>query len=77
MPREVRRPERTSGHAVREYDSEGAGTILVADDEEGVRSLVASVLEDAGYLVEIAETAGRWWNGCATWAIRYVWCCSI
>jgi CheY-like chemotaxis protein len=58
MPREVRRPERTSGHHI-EYESQGAGTILVADDEEGVRSLVASVLEDAGYTVELAADGGE------------------
>jgi two-component system, cell cycle sensor histidine kinase and response regulator CckA len=54
-PREVRAPERTSGHILVEEDTRGAGTILVADDEEGVRSLIASVLEGAGYTVEVAE----------------------
>jgi two-component system cell cycle sensor histidine kinase/response regulator CckA len=55
LPREVRRAERASGHTSIEYESQGAGTILVADDEEGVRSVVASVLEDAGYTVELAS----------------------
>jgi CheY-like chemotaxis protein len=59
VPREVRRPERPSGHTSIEYESQGAGTILVADDEEGVRSLVASVLSDAGYTVELAEDGGE------------------
>jgi two-component system cell cycle sensor histidine kinase/response regulator CckA len=31
------------------------GTILVADDEDPVRSLAATVLEDAGYTVELAR----------------------
>jgi two-component system, cell cycle sensor histidine kinase and response regulator CckA len=59
VPREIRRPERTSGHASIEYDFQEAGTILVADDEEGVRSLVASVLESAGYAVELAADGGQ------------------
>jgi two-component system, cell cycle sensor histidine kinase and response regulator CckA len=33
----------------------GVGTILVADDEPGVRSLTESVLNEAGYTVELAE----------------------
>jgi two-component system, cell cycle sensor histidine kinase and response regulator CckA len=59
VPREVRRAERTSGHTHVEYEARGAGTILVADDEEGVRSLVASILEDAGYTVELAGDGGE------------------
>jgi two-component system, cell cycle sensor histidine kinase and response regulator CckA len=59
VPREVRRAERISGHASIEYESHGGGTILVADDEEGVRSLVASVLEEAGYTVELATDGGE------------------
>jgi two-component system, cell cycle sensor histidine kinase and response regulator CckA len=59
MPGEVRRAERISGHTSIEYDSHGGGTILVADDEEGVRSLVASVLEEAGYTVELATDGGE------------------
>ena len=55
VPREVRRAERISGHTSIDYESNGGGTILVADDEEGVRSLVASVLEEAGYTVELAS----------------------
>jgi two-component system cell cycle sensor histidine kinase/response regulator CckA len=53
--RDLRRPDRTSGRAGMETDLHGAGTILVADDEEGVRSLVLSVLESAGYTVELAH----------------------
>jgi PAS domain S-box-containing protein len=59
VPGEVRRVARSSGHNSIEYESEGAGTILVADDEEGVRSVVASVLEDAGYAVELASDGGQ------------------
>jgi two-component system cell cycle sensor histidine kinase/response regulator CckA len=54
VPRETRRAERVSGHTTVEYEPQGAGTVLVADDEEGVRSLAMSVLEDAGYTVELA-----------------------
>jgi PAS domain S-box-containing protein len=53
--RDLRRPERTSGHIRVEPEMHGAGTILVADDEEGVRALVQSVLESAGYSVELAR----------------------
>lgn len=58
VEREYHRPERVSGHVPVERDVQGVGTILVADDEEGIRSLVASVLEDAGYTVELAEDGG-------------------
>ena len=54
VPREARRAERPSGHTSIE-ESQGSGTILVADDEEGVRSLVESILQDAGYTVELAK----------------------
>jgi PAS domain S-box-containing protein len=53
--RDLRRPERTSGHVRVEPELQGAGTILVADDEEAVRSLVQSVLESAGYSVELTK----------------------
>jgi two-component system cell cycle sensor histidine kinase/response regulator CckA len=56
--REHHRTERISGHAPVEREVQGAGTILVADDEEGVRSLVANVLEEAGYTVELANDGG-------------------
>ena len=59
VPREIRRAERINGHTSIEYDSHDGGTILVADDEEGVRSLVASVLEEAGYTVEMAREGGE------------------
>jgi two-component system, cell cycle sensor histidine kinase and response regulator CckA len=59
VPREVRRAERISGHTSIEYDSHDGGMILVADDEEGVRSLVASVLEEMGYTVEMAKDGGE------------------
>ena len=54
IPREPRRSDRVSGKVSVERDLLGTGTILVADDEEGVRSLVASVLEAAGYTVALA-----------------------
>jgi two-component system cell cycle sensor histidine kinase/response regulator CckA len=52
--RESRRVDRPSPFAGVERQLQGAGTILVADDEEGVRALVANVLEEAGYTVELA-----------------------
>jgi signal transduction histidine kinase/CheY-like chemotaxis protein len=55
VPRETRRPERSSGHIRVEQDFQGAGTILIVDDEEAVRTLAASVLEDAGYTAELAR----------------------
>jgi CheY-like chemotaxis protein len=59
VPREWKRAERTSGHVGVERDLQGVGTVLVADDEEGVRSLVESVLEEAGYTVELAKDGGE------------------
>jgi PAS domain S-box-containing protein len=53
--RDLRRPERISGHVAVEPELQGAGTILVADDEEAVRELVQNVLESAGYSVELAK----------------------
>jgi two-component system cell cycle sensor histidine kinase/response regulator CckA len=55
VQRESRRLERISGRVGVERDVQGVGTILVADDEEGIRSLAATVLEDAGYTVELAK----------------------
>jgi two-component system, cell cycle sensor histidine kinase and response regulator CckA len=59
VPREWKQAERTSRHVGVERDLQGVGTVLVADDEESVRSLVASVLEDAGYTVELAKDGGE------------------
>ncbi|MEA2714528.1 MAG: hypothetical protein QOK27_2489 [Gemmatimonadales bacterium] len=59
VPQEVRRAERVNGHTSIEHESHGRGTILVADDEEGVRSLMASILEEAGYTVELATDGGE------------------
>jgi two-component system cell cycle sensor histidine kinase/response regulator CckA len=53
-PREAGQLDRLSGHFGAESDLQGVGTILVADDEEGVRSLVSTILHDAGYTVELA-----------------------
>jgi two-component system, cell cycle sensor histidine kinase and response regulator CckA len=53
--REARRPGRISGHVGVEGELQGTGTILVADDEEGIRSLVANILGGAGYNVELAQ----------------------
>jgi two-component system cell cycle sensor histidine kinase/response regulator CckA len=59
VEREVHRPERTSGRIMAEPDLQGVGTILVADDEDGIRSLIENVLVDAGYTVElVADGAG-------------------
>jgi CheY-like chemotaxis protein len=55
VPRDARRPDRISGRTAIDQDFHGAGTILVADDEEAVRTLVASVLEDAGYVAVLAS----------------------
>jgi two-component system, cell cycle sensor histidine kinase and response regulator CckA len=44
-----------SGRFSVETGFQGAGIILVADDEEGVRALVSNVLGEAGYTVELAE----------------------
>jgi two-component system cell cycle sensor histidine kinase/response regulator CckA len=55
VQREFSRPERVSGQVAAERDLQGVGTILVADDEEGIRSLAAQVLEEAGYTVEVAR----------------------
>ncbi len=55
VPQEPRASDRVSGHFVVEHGFQGVGTILVADDEEGVRSLVSTVLGEAGYTVELAE----------------------
>jgi len=57
--RELRRTERVSGLSVVDREIQGTGTILVADDEEGVRSLVASVLGDAGYTVELTADGAQ------------------
>jgi CheY-like chemotaxis protein len=54
-PREPRQADRLSGHFGVESDLRGVGTILVADDEEGVRSLVSTILQEAGYTVELAS----------------------
>jgi two-component system, cell cycle sensor histidine kinase and response regulator CckA len=54
--RELRRVERTpTDNDVGEQEVPGFGTILVADDEEAVRDLIASALEDAGYTVALAR----------------------
>jgi nitrogen-specific signal transduction histidine kinase/CheY-like chemotaxis protein len=52
--RDLQRPVRTSGNVAIPHDLQGVGTILVADDEDPVRTLAATVLEDAGYTVELA-----------------------
>jgi two-component system, cell cycle sensor histidine kinase and response regulator CckA len=58
-PPEARHPDRSSGHFGMESDLQGVGTILVADDEEGVRSLVSNILQDAGYTVELAADGAQ------------------
>ncbi len=59
VQREPRRTDRVSGHILVDRDIQGSGTILVADDEEGVRSLVANVLEEAGYTVELVADGAQ------------------
>jgi len=53
--REPSRRRMSGGEAVPERDLSGVGTILVVDDDQAVRTLAASVLEEAGYTVELAE----------------------
>jgi two-component system, cell cycle sensor histidine kinase and response regulator CckA len=53
--RDLQRPVRSSGKVGIPRDVQGVGTILVADDEDPVRTLAATVLEDAGYTVELAR----------------------
>jgi two-component system cell cycle sensor histidine kinase/response regulator CckA len=53
--REHRHSDRFAAVTEPERDLRGVGTILVADDEQSVRSLASSVLEDAGYTVELAR----------------------
>jgi two-component system, cell cycle sensor histidine kinase and response regulator CckA len=53
--RDLQRPVRTSGKVGIPHDVQGVGTILVADDEDPVRTLAATVLQDAGYTVELAR----------------------
>jgi two-component system cell cycle sensor histidine kinase/response regulator CckA len=49
-------PIRRSGaEASPEREVRGTGTVLVADDDYSVRSLAATVLQEAGYRVELAE----------------------
>jgi two-component system, cell cycle sensor histidine kinase and response regulator CckA len=55
IPHGSRGARRSSGQIGVEHDLQGVGTILVADDEEGVRELVTSILQDAGYTVELAR----------------------
>jgi two-component system cell cycle sensor histidine kinase/response regulator CckA len=58
-PRETPEIDRISGHYGVESEVQGVGTILVADDEEGVRSLVANILQDAGYTVELTADGAQ------------------
>jgi CheY-like chemotaxis protein len=53
--RDLQRPVRTSGKVGIPQEVQGVGTILVADDEDPVRTLAATVLQDAGYSVELAR----------------------
>ncbi|HET9464807.1 MAG TPA: PAS domain S-box protein [Gemmatimonadales bacterium] len=53
-------PHRLSGaEALPEQDLRGAGTVLVVDDDLAVRSLASTVLNEAGYTVELAEDGLR------------------
>jgi CheY-like chemotaxis protein len=53
--REPGRPPRSSREVCAERDLQGVGTILVVDDDEGVRTLASGALEEVGYMVELAE----------------------
>lgn len=46
---------RSSAEVVPERDLRGVGTVLVVDDDLAVRSLASTVLQEAGYTVELAE----------------------
>jgi two-component system cell cycle sensor histidine kinase/response regulator CckA len=48
-------PRRSAPEISLERDFQGAGTVLVADDDPMVRSLAASVLRESGYTVELAD----------------------
>ena len=48
--------QRRSGSEIQpEADIRGVGTVLVVDDDPSVRALAESVLQEAGYVVELAE----------------------
>jgi CheY-like chemotaxis protein len=48
--------QRQSGAELQpESDIRGVGTVLVVDDDPSVRALAESVLQEAGYVVELAE----------------------
>jgi PAS domain S-box-containing protein len=53
--RDTRRAPRHSQEIYPDHDLQGAGTILVVDDEPAVRALAQSVLQEAGYTVELAN----------------------
>jgi PAS domain S-box-containing protein len=53
--RQPRHFRQSGAQPVPERDLRGAGTVLVVDDDQTVRALATSVLEEAGYTVELAE----------------------
>lgn len=57
--RDARGAPRHSQEVSPEHDHRGVGTILVVDDEPAVRALAASILQEAGYTVELAEDGVR------------------
>jgi len=57
--RDPRRAPRHSQEVYPDYDHQGVGTILVVDDEPAVRDLAQSILQEAGYTVELAEDGVR------------------
>jgi len=56
-PADVHRPAGRNGCT--EASRNGTGRILVVDDEEHIRSLLADILLDAGYEVDTAEDGGQ------------------
>jgi FixJ family two-component response regulator len=55
------------GHSKTEMPASGSETVLLVEDEEGVRSLVRHTLESAGYKVLEMEDAERALATCATY----------
>jgi two-component system, cell cycle sensor histidine kinase and response regulator CckA len=55
VAREPAQQRRSGSELQPEADIRGVGTVLVVDDDPSVRALAESVLQEAGYVVELAE----------------------